>query len=62
MGAGSVLVVEGPSLFLVFPEMGTFAGLDDLLIDLADDNDDRGGGVEEAPFVRGLEIWGAEEA
>lgn len=59
MGAGSVLVVEGPSLFLVFPAMGTFAGSDNLLRDLADDV---GGGVEEVPLVRGLEIWGAEEA
>lgn len=55
MGTGSVLVVEVPSLFLVFPAMGSFAGLDNLLVDLADD-DDGGGGVEEVPFVRGLEV------
>lgn len=61
MGAGSVLEVE-PSFFLVFPAMGTFAGLDNLLADLADDNDVGGGGVEEVPFVRGLEVWGADEA
>lgn len=54
MGAGSVVVVEGPSLFfLVVPATGTFAGLDDVLVDLADD--DGGGGIEEVPFVRGLE-------
>ena len=57
MGAESVvLVVEGPSLFLAVPAMGTFAGLDSL-VDLADDDD--GGGVEEVPFVRGLEVGGA---
>lgn len=61
MGAGSVLEVEGPSFFLVFPAMGTLAGLDNLLADLADDNDDGGGGVEEVPFVRGLEVWGADK-
>lgn len=60
MGAGSVVVVEGPSLFLVVPATGTFAELDNLLVDLADDDD--GGGVDEVPFVRGLEIWGAEGA
>lgn len=62
MGAGSVLEVEGPSIFLVFPAMGPFAGLDNLFVDLADDDDDGGGGVEEVPFVRGLEVCGAEEA
>lgn len=51
MGAGSVLVVEGPSLFLVFRARGTFAGLDDLLVDLADDDDGGGGGVDEVPLV-----------
>lgn len=51
MGAGSVLVVEGSSLFLVFPARGTFAGLD-LLVDLAGDDDDGGGGgVDEVPLV-----------
>lgn len=57
-----MLEVEGPSFLLVFPAIGPFAGLDNLLVDLADDNDDGGGGVEELPFVRGLEVWGAEEA
>lgn len=41
------------------PATGGFAGLDDL-VDLADDDD--GGGVEEVPFVRGLEVFGAEGA
>lgn len=59
MGAGSVVVVEGPSLLLAVPAAGTFTGLDNLL-DLADD-DDEGGGVE-VPFVRGLEVWETDEA
>lgn len=42
--------------------MGTFAELDNLLVDLADVDDDGGGGVDEVPLVRGLEVWGAEEA
>lgn len=54
-----MLVVDWPSLFLVVPATGSFAGLDDL-VDLADDDD--GGGVEEVPFVRGLEVLGAEGA
>lgn len=60
MGAGSVLVVERPSFFLLFPARGALAGLDNLLAVLADD--DNGGGGVEVPFVRGLEVWGAGEA